>query len=69
MYNNSKRHIFLTQFMIMTGSIHTHLTIVWYDRFEAMWRENVTVNLAFIFVLNRVDFIKKIISVLRQIEK
>ena len=31
MCNNSQRNVFLIQFMIMTVSIYTHLTMVWSD--------------------------------------
>ena len=35
--NSFKRNVFLMQFMIMTVSIYTHLTMVLNDRFKAMW--------------------------------
>ena len=44
------------QIMATIVSIYTHRTMVWIDRFEAMWGENVTVNFFLIFILKDIHF-------------
>ena len=51
-FYNSKRNVFLMQFMIMTASVHTYLTVVWCG-------ENMTVNFFLIFVLKSINFIEQ----------
>ena len=57
------------QFMIMAVSINTHLTMVWNGRFEAMWKEKVTVNFLLNFYIEENSFHKtKYFKSFRKIE-